>query len=514
MRRITLPLFVAIALSACASTRNLDKPPVAQLDKLEKPAASNIVGSNNVEELLVSGNYLTSEALSKSDPLPDVMVRDFSFTDASVYDVVKMLSKSTGIPVTFLQEEAPIRTPRTALTRTTKPLPVLMRDLSRLMGFFYEFEGGVIQVRTDQQFLVPIPPVNDLMETIPKMVEKLGATRIMLDKSSRTLTYVATRSDQQRIEKYLSYLRDNKSLIVYDTYIWEVLLSDSSALGIKWNDLKIGIGKTPATGPRDSISVTGGTTGNTTGGLTTNLIYNSADFSMDMLLSFLASQGTVNSLSQPRLALISGGIAHFHDGSTVNYVSEVGSVVSNSTTNTTVTTDKVLSGVDMALAGDVSEGSIYTDVRVSVSDLIRFNPFTALGTTLNLPQISSREVKTQVRARSGDTILLAGISVDRASRDLSGVPGLGNAMLLTAKDKAKERRELVIVLRPRVVSFKVGSPSQAERTLPPAAPTVETKPPLAAPTVPATTAGVGDSPQEIAQADPVDSDSATPTAAN
>ena len=78
---------------------------------------------------------------------------------------------------------------------------------------------------------------------------------------------------------------------------------------------------------------------------------------------------------------------------------------------------------------------------------MKFNRFTALGTDLTLPQTADREVRTSIRARPGDIILLGGITVSKDSIDVS------NGITASTKNGDSSRSELVIALKPKVVRF-------------------------------------------------------------
>jgi len=462
-----------IALGGCAASGPIEVPK-AEPSPINMPERDQTVGLNAIDEILISGAEIASPQLlaGEGDPLPEVDVPAMTFFNGKAVDVLSAISVATGLPVTYVQEDTKARfsNKQVSVRNMSGKLPKVMEELSNLMGFFYVYEGGTIKVSSEQQFIVPIPPVNSLMTSVPQMVKQLGASQVFLDKSSRTLTYMATRTADKRISAYLKYIRDNKSLIVYDMYIWEVTLSASSAMGIQWNNFNLGFGgigastgtTTTGTGASASASaragsagISGGSAGATDGGLGTQIVYNGANFSMSLLLKFLSTQGNVTSIAQPRLALVSGDTTSFDDGHSIEYVKRVGAVVGSNTTLSSSETDTIFTGLQLSLAGDESDGTVFTKVNASMGTLIRFNDYPSVdGTVQKLPEQSIQKIDTSVRARSGDTLLLAGISTNRYSRDDSGVPGLANTNLLTSMAKDSTRRELVMVLRPRLVKFK------------------------------------------------------------
>jgi cell division septation protein DedD len=288
------------------------------------------------------------------------------------------------------------------------------------------------------------------------MVKTLEGTDVFLDKSARMITFRAGSQSFFKIKSYLEMTRKNRSLIVYDTYIWEVILNDGSKMGIDW-------GAMPGTAPVTSITAgpgaslpnasglfTAGLVNAVSGGTGLALSFAGSRFSMNLLIDFLRSQGTINSLSQPKIQLLSGGKAVLKDEIATTYVSRVGSasISSGTVIPGSVETSQVKTGVNLEVTGDVSDGTIYSDISLRVSDLIGMGSATVSGSTIALPKTSSREVQTHVRAKPGDTILLAGIQYDKLSGALNS--GMG---LVKSNQADVMRSELIIVMKPRIKHF-------------------------------------------------------------
>jgi MSHA biogenesis protein MshL len=106
----------------------------------------------------------------------------------------------------------------------------------------------------------------------------------------------------------------------------------------------------------------------------------------------------------------------------------------------------------MQLASEYHDKTVYTKFRLDLSDLLKFNKFTALGTDLTLPQVASRYLDTPTRARPGDTILLAGITIDRNTVDSTG------GLYQQGKSSDVHKSELVVTIQPKVVSFSGKKP--------------------------------------------------------
>lgn len=125
----------------------------------------------------------------------------------------------------------------------------------------------------------------------------------------------------------------------------------------------------------------------------------------------------------------------------------VGSQIVNGVAQSTADTQNLRTGLEVSLTGESHDATIYTRINISITELLALKRFTALGVDLNLPEVADRELKTQIRCRPGDTILLGGITVSRAQDDSQ--EGLG----IFSKVKGTKQTELVVTIRPRLLMF-------------------------------------------------------------
>ena len=136
------------------------------------------------------------------------------------------------------------------------------------------------------------------------------------------------------------------------------------------------------------------------------------------------------------------------DLQSTTFVSRVGSQIVNGVAQSTADTQNLRTGLELSLTGEVHESTIYSRINISITELLALKRFTALGVDLNLPEVADRELRTQVRCRPGDTILLGGITVSRSQDDYSS--GVG----INSKSESTKQTELVVTIRPRLLSFK------------------------------------------------------------
>ncbi|MFD2274165.1 hypothetical protein ACFS07_32680 [Undibacterium arcticum] len=133
---------------------------------------------------------------------------------------------------------------------------------------------------------------------------------------------------------------------------FQVDLKDNSDTGIQWN--KLGWSGTPgalngvsnvsgagngATGTSNTVAdVIGNAITATKSSLGMGLVLSSARFSIDSLINFLQTQGSVKAISRPRLAVISGTKGTLRVGQVTTFISKVGTNFSTSVNQVTTET--------------------------------------------------------------------------------------------------------------------------------------------------------------------------------
>jgi len=461
MKRSVVTLVVLLYLSGCTSLPRGEvttKP--MPVSAITNPISSEVVGMEDADriETINDEEMFISTPLFSGDSLPERRVPYFSISNATVYDLLQTLFAGTGVSYTIESEHPGASIFRRAVSaqNIAGTLPRVLDMFSHSMGFYYHYVDGVLHITPDRQYIAKIPPANEIFDSLPPMLKTLGATDVFLDKTTRAVTYRATKPVQEKASSYLKWLRDNKKLIVYETYIAEVVLDDSTNTGIQWNKLSwFGTaGKTPV-----NLNITGGNTGVATAGtLGVGAVFTGGHFAVDVLANFLKTQGTVNQLSRIPMMLIAGGETSFRNGGTDYYVSSIGaqSIAAN---GQIIQGQSQLSplntGIDVKIKGDIYDGAVFTKVDMLMNTLIGYKSFPAgQGQTLQAPITTDRAVNTTVRVRSGDTILLAGINYEKYKSAITGLPGGKDSVALaTSNEKAVQHSELVIVMRPKIIQF-------------------------------------------------------------
>ena len=180
------------------------------------------------------------------------------------------------------------------------------------------------------------------------------------------------------------------------------------------------------------------------------------------LLSFLDSQGTTQVLSSPRIATLNNQKAVLKVGTDEFFVTNVATVTTTTGTTTqqtpTVTVAPFFSGVLLDVTPHIDdENNITLHIHPSISEVTEQKRVVDLGgsipsITLPLAKSQVNESDTVVRVTDGNIVAIGGLMFMALRDNRTGIPGVADAnVLLRNTDRAKAKREIVILLKPTVI---------------------------------------------------------------
>lgn len=183
-----------------------------------------------------------------------------------------------------------------------------------------------------------------------------------------------------------------------------------------------------------------------------------AAFTFDSFLNAVSTQGKTTILSNPKLSVLNGQPALITVGKNVTYISEITSDVSDAGVITySAETARALSGVGLALTANIlDDNQIILNLVPVTSELtepIEYRPV-GLG-TIGLPVIRVREMSTTVKVKNGEMLVIGGLIGSASENEGTFIPGTSNLgvfkYLFGAETKSSAKRELIILLKPRII---------------------------------------------------------------
>lgn len=184
-----------------------------------------------------------------------------------------------------------------------------------------------------------------------------------------------------------------------------------------------------------------------------------AAFSFDSFLNAVKQQGQTTILSNPRLSVLNGQPALITVGRNVTYIDSIDSDVNNDTgtVSYTVNTERVLSGVGLALTANIlDDDMIILNLVPVTSELQEPIEYRTVGLgEVGLPIINVREMSTTVKVKDGEMLVIGGLISNSDENQGTFVPGTSSIPFLKYlfgyEKKTSTKRELIILLKPRII---------------------------------------------------------------
>ncbi len=318
------------------------------------------------------------------------------------------------------------------------------------------FAGGTSGLRGNFSLDYKNPQgVNDFYAQLEENLKNLLSDRgkYILNRFTGTLVVTDRRKNVERVEEFLKKLRvEVQKQVLIEAKIVEIALSDAYQYGIDWSAFFRNVF---GTGANVTLSQTLSIPNR--GFASLNVV--STDF--NTLINALATYGKVYTLSSPRIMVSNGQTALIATGIVTPFferqvVTITGTITTQLQEN--IVRTNVLEGILLGVTPYIDdEGNVVMNIVPVSTRLEGTKTLERNGEIIaEAPVLNIKEAGTIVRVRSDDLIVIGGLIGDVKGVEERKVPGLGDMPVLGYLFKNrrvyKEKRELIIFLRPRVVS--------------------------------------------------------------
>jgi MSHA biogenesis protein MshL len=285
---------------------------------------------------------------------------------------------------------------------------------------------------------------SDLFAGIQTLLSPDG--KFNMDRKAALLQVTDYPDRVDKVGLYLDAVQNRASRQVsIQARVIEIVLNDEFSAGINWNLVMHRAG--------NSVSLTQkvvptGAAGTFTAGL------NIKDFTG--LLNAFATQGKVNVVASPRVNAMNNEPAIMRVGTQDVFFKTTSQV--DATTGrilqTTVEPQAITEGVVLSVTPQISsDGMINLSISPSLTERTG-QAVSRFGDTV--PILSVREADTLVRVHENETIVIAGLMNERASKEQAKVPVLGDLPgiggLFRRDSRSNRKTDLVILLTPTIMT--------------------------------------------------------------
>ncbi len=276
-----------------------------------------------------------------------------------------------------------------------------------------------------------------------------------LNKFSGVLNVRDHYKNVQNISNFIATLKKqiNRQVLI-EAKILEVTLNDAHALGVSWEAVADDLAKVG-----DKLLLQQGLA--LSGSVAGTITYTTDNFAA--IINALDQSGDVDTLSNPRIKVLSGQSAIISSGKLVPFwEKEVQTVqgTGGSASNTQVTYNRrdVLNGLTMGVTPTIMEdGRIMLNIvpiTSSIEDVVNYYDEDGRNVA-TAPILNIKEAGTVIYAKDNDLVLIGGLINNTVSKHetkvpiLGDIPGLGALFRNTQNED--EKRELVILIRLKVI---------------------------------------------------------------
>ena len=281
-----------------------------------------------------------------------------------------------------------------------------------------------------------------------------GPVSFVVDETTNAILVRSLGSDYRKIMPVIEKLDLFPRQVLIEVTIAEVLLDESTKLGVEWQYIAHGLLGTGASGTVSldsglgSINASGGSL---IGSGLSYLVSNTDRFTA--MVKALAARNRVNVLSSPHILASDNQPARIDIGEEVPIVtSEYRTNEAASTANTIDTTIQYRdTGIILEVTPHINEnGMVRMDLRQEVSEL---SDKTVEG--VNSPIFRKRVATTTLSVKDQQTVVIGGLIRQSNTRSNSGIPGLnripGLKYLFGYEGKSYDSAELMIFITPHVI---------------------------------------------------------------
>lgn len=298
-----------------------------------------------------------------------------------------------------------------------------------------------------------------------------GPGEVFADKRTKKIVVSDLPEKMNKIKKMLQAFDEQSRQVFIEAEILQIVLKKEFQKGINWEQVfsqnwlhnlnfKGTFPVTPSFSPSSTLS-------------TANIelsIGTVAEDNYTAMLQFLETFGDTKILSRPKIAVVNNEEANVMVGTREAYTN-----VSRSQGQSTTVTSENIEFIDVGVKLNVTptinkEGFVTMKIKPEVSSA-REVITTDLGS--RIPIVETSEAETVVKVKSGVMIMIAGLMKEEKRDDIVGIPILSKIPFLgtffTSKANLKQKTELIVFLRPRIISGEAAlAGTEPEKIIPPA----------------------------------------------
>lgn len=289
--------------------------------------------------------------------------------------------------------------------------------------------------------------VKNMLTKAPAFAQQVGVT---ISPATGTLTVTDTPAVLARVEKFVEQQNDILSRqVMVNVTILTVTGEDVDEFGINWNlayktlDNRFGV--------RNTFQTNAASSGFSFGVINPGSRFNGTD----LVINVLNQQGNVFLNRSSSVVTLNNRPAPIQIARQTAYLQSSTTTSTQQSTSTSLTPGTVTSGFNMVVVPNIMKGgNIMLQFATDNSQLRSIRTVTSGGSSIESPEIDTRNTSQQVMMRSGETLIISGIDQLDGSLTDTGV-GHPRNFVLGGGMKARRGTEKYVILITPVITRSI-----------------------------------------------------------
>lgn len=346
----------------------------------------------------------------------------------------------------------------------------VFQSILRSNGLDYRWQGKILQVMTaahSGDMMVQVVNVRysdaaSLKTSLTRFVSRNKDAVIEIDQHNNALVIQGTPTEQARILALIDSLDRPRPQVQLKAYIVETTKEKARELGMQWggrfehHKLIGGSGSTPLKkgGDGSTNTISGfplglgyGSIVNSSGAGTLGLAFGKTSV-LEAQLNLMESEGVLNILSSPSITTLDNKMAYTENGEKVPYVSK------DDDGDTSVKFEDAVLRLEMT-------PNVIDPANLKLKVLIKKDEVDASRSVQGNPYIVKKQTETTVLVRSGETIVISGLTKEKGTNQEAGVPGMrdlpGGKYAFGSTNRNVSMEEVLIFITPTILPTRAES---------------------------------------------------------
>jgi type IVB pilus formation R64 PilN family outer membrane protein len=272
--------------------------------------------------------------------------------------------------------------------------------------------------------------------------------RVVVTPATGTITVDDTPPSLDRIGRYVH--EQNAALtrqVVMNVRVLSVELSDSDSYGVNWDAIYKNIGRGLGVALNSVSGLPGGSST-----LSFNVINTSSMWDgTQAILEALSKQGRVSQITSASIVTINNQPAPIQVGRQRSYLASSTTTLGTggSGNTTTLVPGVVTTGFSMSVLPHILDnGRMMLQYAGDVSSLLNIDTVSSNGSSIQTPEIDTRNFLQRVMMKNGETLVLTGFEQFETSGNKQGIGSPENLALGGSARSSKNKTVLVVLIQP------------------------------------------------------------------